>query len=142
MWKLYINNEYGIAIESTFSQLTKALINTNYSIYTGKVRYIDYDSDEIEFGDMFQPFLIKRSSYSHENEIRNLIWINEPKNKRNILNSDRGFNVEVKLADIINTVHISADSPDWFKELVKSLLIKKSLNVNVYKSNLNDAPQI
>lgn len=143
MWKLYVKNDYGIAIESTFSQLSKVLIKTNYSIYTGKVCYIDYENDEIEFGDMFQPFLIKRTSYAHENEIRNLIWVNESTNKSIILQPfSKGFNIKIDLANLINSVHISADSQEWFKDLVKSLLIKNNLNINVFKSRLNDVPKI
>lgn len=143
MWKLYVKNDYGIAIESTFSQLRKVLINTNCSIYTGKVRYIDYENDEIEFGDMFQPFLIKRASYAHENEIRNLIWVNEATNKSIFTQPfSKGFNIKIELVNLINSVHISADSQEWFKDLVKSLLIKNNLNVNIYKSSLNDMPKI
>ena len=61
MQKLYVKNDYGIAIQSTFGQLSKALDNTNYKIYTGKVRYIDYENDEIEFGHIFQPFLLREN---------------------------------------------------------------------------------
>lgn len=73
MWSLYVTLNEGVAIQSTYKRLVDSLSETNESVYIGKVRYIDYKTDFINSGNMFAPFLHKRRSFLHENELRAII---------------------------------------------------------------------
>ncbi|MGE4290089.1 MAG: hypothetical protein AB7E36_15495 [Salinivirgaceae bacterium] len=62
MWKLYLNSNEGIAIQSTYSRLKESLID-KYPIHLGLVKYIDYENDYFESGNHLLPFLHKRKSF-------------------------------------------------------------------------------
>lgn len=75
MWKLYLKNENGIAIQSTYKRLTESFNDSQNEIYIGKVKYIDYDKWKIPENsklNAFIPFILKRESFEHEKELRAL----------------------------------------------------------------------
>ncbi len=73
MWRLYLKSNEGMAIQSTYGQLVKSFHQSEDQIHVGVVSYIDYDSDRIPGLNVLRPFLYKRKSFAHENEIRTLI---------------------------------------------------------------------
>src|SRR5207248_1539762 len=73
MWKLYLKSDDGVAIQSTYRNLRDCFNLTEERIFLGLVRYVDYERDVIPEGTMFTPFIHKRKSFQHENEVRALI---------------------------------------------------------------------
>ncbi len=79
MWKLYSDQGKGIAVKTTVGKLRRALgsaiaTERQTKIFLGKVKYLDYSDSTIAPSDCvvdghIMP-LLKRVSYSHENEVR------------------------------------------------------------------------
>jgi hypothetical protein len=58
-------------LQTTFDRLKRAFIPyTERHVYIGRVRYLDYEREFIPAGNILAPFLYKRKSFSHENEVR------------------------------------------------------------------------
>ena len=79
MWKLYSDQGKGVAVKTTVGKLRLALeaavgTKRQTKIFLGKVKYLDYSDPAISPSDCnvdghVMP-LLKRVSYSHENEVR------------------------------------------------------------------------
>ncbi|WP_143519181.1 DUF2971 domain-containing protein [Pseudomonas sp. QTF5] len=79
MWKLYSDQGKGVAVKTTVGKLKHALsaaiaTERQTKIFLGKVKYLDYSDSSIAPSDCvvdghIMP-LLKRVSYSHENEVR------------------------------------------------------------------------
>ena len=75
MWKVYLSNNEGIAIQSTYQRLMESLASYNdFEVYVGKIKYIDYEKEAIPMGNLISPFMYKRKSFEYEDELRALIW--------------------------------------------------------------------
>ncbi len=99
------------------------------------VKYIDYISTIIPFGNGFNTFFCKRLSFEHEHELRAVIF------KPSVTNDiPPGLYIPCDLNILIDKIFVSPDSPDWFKELVSSILEKYSLDREVKRSNLDEDP--
>jgi len=134
MWQLYVQKNEGIAIRSTFARLRDSL-SSPYAPLIGMVRYIDYKQIPISFGNAFNNFFCKRPSLEHEHELRAIIL------KPSITNDiTPGLYIPCDLNILIDEIFVSPDSPDWFKEVVGSILEKYSLDREVKRSNLDEDP--
>lgn len=148
MWKLYLKSNEGIAIVTTFSRLSTAIIDKK-NIYIGRVSYIDYENDGINASNMFNPFLHKRKSFEHEREVRAIYneFLVEPGNDQKEptlnLNEDvlgHGINVSVDLKKLIHGVVVSPDSPEWLFKLVQATVKRFGFSFDVSQSTMNNSP--
>ena len=88
MWRLYLKDNEGIAIQSSPKLLFEALEKTSDSIRPSRVRYLNYEKEiwynEKEYPHIHYNFIIplihKRAEYSHEREFRLLIELREAEN--------------------------------------------------------------
>ncbi len=118
MWKLYLSNNEGIAIQSTYQRLVDALADyEDFEVYLGKIKYIDYEKEMIPMGNTLSPFVYKRKSFEHEDELRLLIWTPQH-GKNDILNPDNnkyknvpGLYVPVDLKVLIEKVYVAPNAP-------------------------------
>lgn len=135
MWKLYSDQEKGIAIQSNFKNLCDCFSVYEPEVIIGKVMYIDYKKDSIPWGNglkIFKPFMYKRRSFIHEQEIRAMVYIRKgEKNEKK-----DGIYVPVSLNKLIEKIYVSPKSPEWFFDLVKSITKKYRLNKEIIKSDL------
>ncbi len=76
MWQLYSAAGQGIAIESTKARLEGALKGDG--IHVDRVRYMNFDTDEIEKGHRNYGLFLKRKSFEHEQELRATILLPAP----------------------------------------------------------------
>nr|WP_319511756.1 hypothetical protein [uncultured Draconibacterium sp.] len=142
MWSLYLKSDEGIAVQSTFRRLKKSIIDEE-KVFLGTVKYIDYEKDYIDSGNMLGPFVHKRKSFEHERELRALLmkWPTTPKglnfSKETITN---GVPVKVDIEDLIEKIYVAPNAPDWFAELVRTALKRYGYNIEVIHSELNDTP--
>ncbi len=159
MWKLYSSENYGIAIQSTFSRLKKSVSHqNNHTIKIGKVKYIDYEYDHFQderretarvaSGDIlghingvrsedawirpYIPFLHKRKSFEHERELRAILNSSDDRTE--------GIKVSVDLNELIERVYVAPTAESWIFELVKAISIRnpKTKNKDIIKSELYD----
>lgn len=77
MWEIYQREGRGVAICTTWADLT-ASITADRWVFGGRITYADYRSTFIPEGDSFSPFMYKRKSFEHENEVRLLALPRSP----------------------------------------------------------------
>ena len=162
MWKLYVNNGLGVAIQSTTKNLKESFKDyADNSINIGLVNYIDYDFMNLlnkTQMNIFTLFMNKREGFSHENELRALIsrfngaeimkLINELKSHSHLSENDfnnsifkgNGLYVPTNLDILIEKVVVCPIAPKWFNELVQAIVIKYNLNKEVVPSSLIGDP--
>ncbi|WP_338452314.1 DUF2971 domain-containing protein [Niallia oryzisoli] len=144
MWKLYLKNNEGIAIQSTFKRLCEAFSLTDSEINIGKVIYEDFNNYIFPLrGNLTANFLVKRKSFEHEKEIRAIHWrVSRQFGWRNLGEGkfpivDYGENIPVDISTLIEKVYIAPNSPSWIKDLVKSMLTRYDLDsIPVKQSSL------
>lgn len=145
MWKLYLQSNEGIAIQTNFKRLKDSIIDKR-GVTGGLVEYVDFETHEYWGDNLTEYFILKRLSFSHENEFR-LFLIPEsiPKEEhmKGIENGPfgSGSNVDFDISQLIESVYVSPKSPGWFLELVKKTITQVSgLEIPVYQSDLSRIP--
>ncbi len=140
MWKLYLNSNEGIAIKTKYDSLCNQLEGTQIKILTTLVNYIDYENDSFPCFNMLNAFTHKRNSFSHENELRAIIWSREAHNRPLIEQSSKYVEIEIDPASIIEAIYVSPTSPTWFGDLVEQLMKRYDIKVPIVKSKLYERP--
>jgi hypothetical protein len=107
MWQLYTAAGQGIAIESTKDRLEVALRGDGINV--DRVRYMDFDADEIEKGYKHYGLFIKRKSFAHEQELRATILLPRP---------GRGTLVPCDLDALIAQIHVFPKAPSYYADAV------------------------
>jgi len=142
MWKIYVKHGNGIAIQSTYKRLESVLSNNN-DIRIKKVNYIDHDSDTIpeiigaQTFNYLSPYLHKKNSFRHEQELRVIIQDFDPKTLFETEKGELGINISINLSDLIEKIYVSPLASSWFFELVQSILTKYNLSQEIIYSKLN-----
>ena len=156
MWKLYTSVNGGIAIRSNLNSLINSL-KVNEKIHIGKVQYVDYENDRISEDDLLFPYLHKRKSFEHEQEVRviiqklpvglDLIRIKERIDTLSIREIDQwhdfcsnGIHYEVELNLLIEEIVIAHFAPEWLLDLVKQVANRYGLAAPINRSVLADTP--
>lgn len=134
MWHSYLNNDFGVAIQSSFEKLTATLDTTTEVVNIGKVKYIDYENEIIDERNIHGIFLHKRTAFKHENELRALI------HNRKAPKDLPGINVKIDLNSLIDCIYISPNAPSWYFNLIKNIIAKYGYNFSVKESKLNSIP--
>lgn len=131
MWQLYAAAGQGIAIESTKARLEGALRGDG--IVVDQVRYMDFDSDEIEKGHRHYGLFLKRRSFAHEQELRATILLPT---------LGTGIAVPCDLSRLIAQIHVSPEAPSYYAEAVRYVVgqAKPEINAPVVISKLMDPP--
>ena len=73
MWEMYVKTGEGIAIQSTVGRMKKAFSNIDEPINIGKVKYVDYDKQEIPWNNLLHLAIHKRKSFEYERELRAIV---------------------------------------------------------------------
>lgn len=141
MWKLYLSQNEGIAVQTTFERLTSSFQGDEqemFEVYAGKVRYLDYDREAFPEGNTFVPFLHKRRSFEHEHEVRAIIQPIFPGSNpiTDAAPFADGLLVEVDLKKLIENVYVAPTSESWFAGLVENTAKKYGLGVSVRRSDM------
>jgi len=129
MWELYGKSNETVCVQSTYGDYEQSL---NDRADVGIVQYVDYKKDWIPDHDPYLAYLYKRKSYEHEREIRGLM--------RREDSLDFTEELPVDLNQLINKVYISPTAPQWFSELVKSVVNKYGFEFDVAQSSITDEP--
>jgi len=145
MWKLYLKSNEGIAIQTTYTKLRQALTPSEHECFIGIVHYIDYDNDIMRSDNSFSPLIHKRKSFEHEKEIRAVVQIHanmpvEGARAKTIEQLLPGLGVGVSLDDLIETVYVSPDSPQWLTRLVADTCSRFGFDFKIVCSRLYERP--
>ena len=115
MWSLYATRDRGIAICTDFDSLKRSIVDTR-TVRIGEVSYMDYDKMFLSPPRAFTPFLHKRNSFAHENEVRAIVLQSDYSKADDTANSQQrqpGFYCDVDIGGLINQVVISPLAEDW-----------------------------
>lgn len=156
MWELY--SDQGIAIKSTAKDLKESLEPDAQDFHISEVRYIDYQTEKIDVENTYSPFVHKRESYDNENEIRAIIQDtpdirpqteskDEPRGLYVPVGDDVSEEmlvpnkfVDVDLENLISSIYISPSRGKKFEDLVRGLVDREGLDVDVQRSDLDKDP--
>jgi hypothetical protein len=138
MWRLYLQSREGVAIRTDHDSLVTALAESPWRIGTSLVQYVDYETTPIPNWSSFSPFVHKGLSFSHEHELRVMIWA--PDNRERITTESPFVRVEVEPNQLIKAVHVSPTAQGWFGDLVEALGRRYDLNCQVVRSKLYNRP--
>ena len=142
MWKLYLKSDEGIAIQSTYRSLRDS-ITDDEKVFLGVVKYIDYDQERIDAGNLFAPFVHKRKSFEHEREVRAMVtkW---PTGESGFAfdqeTISQGLKIKVDVERLIEKIYIAPSAPDWFSGLVSDVVQRYGYKFEVVHSKLNEQP--
>lgn len=124
MWKLYSKSDEAIAIKTTFQRLVSSLEENEEDISLSKVRYLDFEEDDMVRGESTIDFLYKRKSFKHESEVRALFWDLPESDQMN--DQPSGQYIDVDLDKLIEEIRISPEAEEWFSDTVERVLTTPS----------------
>jgi len=155
MWKLYLQSNEGVVIQSTFKKLDDSCKSfSELQIHTGLVKYTDYETEQIFQPSIFSRFMNKRKNFDHEKEVRSIFFI-QPKydidreiseyseEEIDILCetiTGNGKYIKVNINDLIEKVVVSPYSKDWYFELVEEITKKLGFKLPLSYSTLSENP--
>ena len=146
MWALYAPGGAGVAIRSSISSLIDAVSAYKPMVNIAAVQYLDELSGRIDESTIYSAWLWKRRSFEHEREVRALTcdWpaIGEIQRTADFAqNPLPGVYVPVALDRLIDTVYVAPQSPDWYQEVVQSVVVSYlEASCEVQKSGLDTTP--
>lgn len=142
MWKLYIRDNRGVAIQTTVERLNLSLINIESCgpYRSGAVSYITKLPNPPPGPDGYSAelvFFAKRPEYSHEREYRIIVLARDLK----LINREGGLRIPVDLNILIESVYLAPGEPTWKKTLIEEALQSRiESNIPVYSSSLDMRP--
>ncbi len=136
MWTLYLKSSEGIAIRSTVNRLRDSFSSyTEFAVFIGAVKYIDFDSEAILMGNPLLPYMHKRRSFEHEKELRAMIF-GPQRGKISLTNASPGLYVQTDLDTLIEAVYVAPGAEDWFLELIRSVCSRYGMKKAICQSDL------
>lgn len=142
MWRLYLKSDEGIAVQSTYCRFRSSIIDEE-QVHVGLVKYIDYDTEWIDAGNLLSPFVHKRKSFEHEHEVRALVsrWpIRDTGLDFNLETIEFGLGIKVDAELLIENIYVAPSSPEWFADLVRTVVQRYGYDFPVLHSKLNEDP--
>jgi len=140
MWKLYARTNEAIAIKSSYKQLKECLDN---ECFVGVVQYIDYETEWLPEGNSLYPYVHKRLSFAHEQELRAVIQ-QLPVKDGNMDYSQEppsgGVWKSVRVNELVNEIYVAPTSPTWYRELVEQILVRYGISKPAIQSSLDHEP--
>lgn len=111
----------------------------------GPVRYIDHDKTELDTGDPFGRWFLKRRAFQHEGEYRVVAPLPELLLKPGVKDTDTptivGVPVRVDLNALIHEAVLPPHAPDWFQENVLAVVTRFALSAPVRASSMDSVPE-
>ena len=134
MWQLYMPSGQGIAIRTTFGRFKDSVKQSAIQVHGGIVQYVDYNTHECDYSNIFNWSILKRKSYAHENEFRAIAL--EPTGDV----YGAGLSVKIDATRLIQSVFVSPAAPAWHVDLLRSLTKTHNLDISINRSKLYRHP--
>jgi hypothetical protein len=137
MWKIYASRNDSVCIQSRFLKLHSLL--PDYC-FLGVVRYIDYDTDYIDWTNSLNYIVHKRQTFAHERELRSVIWAVQHLQDKLKFVENRGIEVPIDPNALVETIFLSPDSEPILQDVVSGLLQTYGITAPVVRSQVNAPP--
>jgi len=146
MWKLYARDGFGVAVHLTVGTLKECFCEVAGPVYMSRVAYIEDYADDSEPIPNLPPFLLKRASFRHEDELRLVVNVQDLTEvdiiKPGPNDKPKGLLVKVRPDILLRNVVISPFAQQWYVDLVQRLVERFAIrDCQVVKSALmEDCP--
>jgi len=140
MWDIYGKGSGVVAIKSTVGLLKEAFANYKWNAYISRVKYVDWNDGGWD-GNGLTLCVRKDMSYSHESEVRAIIWGLEPQPQggspliTDMTQIPAGQEVEVDPARLITEVIVGPREQTRIYNLVEAIMKRYSLTQPVRASD-------
>lgn len=140
MWSLYGRSTAAVAITTTVGQLRSAMkVPFPHQSEIKQVQYVKHWRDpDLQYNPYSNVFAYKVKAYEYENEIRVMI----DRYNENVEDSKLppGMQVPIVLPQLILSIVIHPEAQEWFEALIRNIVKRYSLSVNVRRSTLATDP--
>jgi hypothetical protein len=148
MWLNYNGTDRGIVIQSTALKLIGSVgpyrIEPGFdaeTIYMGKVKYINYESDDMNTRLGFlTPFLYKRYDYEYERELRMIISLRLA-SESGILVPEAGIKVPYDFKAGIEKLILSPSADKAYIDAIQQILLKYQVDLPLEHSQVEKPPK-
>lgn len=148
MWSVYLGSREGVAIQTTVGDLRGELDrgSGDTPVYVGAVTYLDYVRESWGPYRPINAVMHKRRSFAHERELRAVVvrptWseLADYADHPDRLPGTRGVGIPVDLDRLVHRVVVSPRAPEWFVDLVGSMLRRFGCRRTPVQSDLYTAP--
>ena len=133
MWNMYGSAPGSVAVRTTYNKLCSSLCG---DIVMGMVKYTDYDhllSSIPNDDDPLSRFMHKRVEYSHESEVRCLLFPGES-------SEALGLKKAIDIESVIEAVVVQPRSESWVKDSMELLVGRHGLRIPVENSKVDLQP--
>jgi hypothetical protein len=131
-WRLYAPSlPTGVAVRTKFGKLDDSL-DQRFDVRGGFVQYVDYSK---AFAGTYDKLFWKRSSLSHEAEVR-IVHQQGQLSEPEIF----GVSVPMDLNNAFEAIIVSPFAPDWFVDVVRETARKFEVSIEIEKSQLLSDP--
>jgi hypothetical protein len=113
MWEIYSADNHGVAIQSTFKKLSECFKIPSDYVHVGLVKYLDYSTEWMDEGFIWFPFMHKRKSFAHEQEVRAI-------SHREGQIVDHGLYISVDPNLLIEQIYVHPLAPKWYTDIIRS----------------------
>jgi hypothetical protein len=143
MWDIYGKGSGVVAIKSTVGLLKEAFATYKWNVHVARVKYIDWNEGGWD-GNGLTLCIRKDISYSHESEVRGIIWGLEPQPQGgpsvitygpDMTQMPTGLEVEVDPAHLITEVIVGPKEQTTTYNLVKEIMNQYGLPQPVLASS-------
>jgi hypothetical protein len=141
MWSIYGKSTSAVAITTTVDKLAQAIKNQNLShhVYIKKVKYIKHwRNPKLSISPYSNIFSYKVKAFEFEKEVRVIIDRLEEDFENEIREKD--IKVQVSQSDLLRSIVVSPESPDWFYHLVVGVAKKFGVTAPIHRSKLAFPP--
>lgn len=117
MWRLYCPDSQGIAIQTTYEKLV-ASVDHDPKVFIGCVIYLDYETEVISQGNLFDPVMQKRLSFSHEQEVRLVKCLGQDEAESN----PNGISISWRIAQAVEQIYVNPYAPAYFEDVIRAVI--------------------
>lgn len=138
-WKIYCRENDGIAVKTTYGKLEEYASTTIEII--GKVKYINYKTDNFDIWSPAAPFMHKRKSFDFESEVR-IITVYDVFDEKDIKDFPNKMVINIPIEKLIDEIVVYPYSSEHYIEFIQSVVSRYSsiLSQKVKKSELIEEP--
>lgn len=131
MWEIYGRDTNALAIQTTVKKMKNSIDPSNLSGHSLILKNVTYQrADEIPEVLLYEEcFFIKRPHFSFEEEVR--ISLDTYSRINPTKKTPYGYHLSVSINDLIEQILIHPDSPDWFIDVINSIVKKYEVHAPV-----------
>lgn len=133
MWGLYDPAGQGVAIKAKKADLLASLVGSQ-RVRGFPISYTDYSDKWVSEGNVYVPYMFKRTSFQHEREYRLLAG------KLEAGQSSPFLREKIDCSRLAGEVFVAPTASGWFREVLKDVMERYGISWPVHHSNLADGP--